>query len=158
MTITTRGAADTDYPAIMALVYELAVFQNAADKVKNTAEQMLQDKELFHCLIAENENKEIVGIATYFFAYYTWFGKSLYLDDLYVSRKFRGNNAGTLLLKKLFDIAKTTGCKKVRWQVSDWNKPAIAFYKKLGAHFEEEYYNCDFDEAAIMALSAATVE
>ena len=48
MMITTRAAADTDYPAIMALVYELAVFQNAADKVKNTAEQMLQDKELFH--------------------------------------------------------------------------------------------------------------
>lgn len=153
MHITTRMAADSDYPAIMALVIELAVFQNAAAKVHNSAEQMLSDKDLFHCIVAETDDKTIIGVATYFFGYYTWFGKSLYLDDLYVSHAFRGNKAGRLLLHKLFDIARTSGCKKVRWQVSEWNKPAIDFYKRLGGHIDTEFYNCDFDEQAIHAIA-----
>ena len=40
---------------------------------------------------------------------------------------------GTKLLKKIFEVAKAENCKRVRWQVSDWNTSAIEFYKKCGA-------------------------
>ena len=95
-------AVDTDYPAIMDLVIELAVFQNAGDKVNNSADQMLSEKHLFHCIVAETDDKKIIGVATFFFAYYTWFGKSIYLDDLYVTPAYRGSGAGKLLLATLF--------------------------------------------------------
>lgn len=48
----------------------------------------------------------MVGIATYFYTYYTWVGKSLYLDDLYVLQAYRGQKVGKSLLARLFTIAK----------------------------------------------------
>ena len=88
-------------------------------------------------------------MALYFFAYFTWMGKSLYLDDLYVKEAFRGNKIGTNLLKEIFEFAKKEKCKRVRWQVLNWNKPAIGLYTKCGANINNEWNNCDFDESAI---------
>ena len=34
-------------------------------------------------------------MSLYYFAYYTWVGKTLYLDDLYVKESYRGNGLGT---------------------------------------------------------------
>jgi GNAT superfamily N-acetyltransferase len=149
MNITIRKAIEEDVAAILSLVKELAVFQNSSGKVINTVDQMLEEKDLFQCFVAENEQKEIVGIASYFFAYYTWVGKSLYLDDLYVKASCRGQKIGSELLKQIFKVARMENCKRVRWQVSDWNKPALEFYKKCGAEIEDEYCICDFDAKAI---------
>ena len=157
MPISTRLAAETDFPAVLDLIKGLAAYQGTPEKVLNTVDQMIADKHLFDCIVAENERKEIVGIATYFHAYYTWTGKALYLDDLYVKEESRGQKVGSLLLDKFFEIARENSCRKVRWQVSDWNEPAITFYKKLGAFIDQEPYNCDFDEAAVLACSPMNV-
>jgi GNAT superfamily N-acetyltransferase len=151
MRIIIRQAVEADFSGVLALIKGLAEFQQESHKVTNSVEQMVADKDLFNCLIAEDESGNIAGIATYFYAYYTWSGKSLYLDDLYVLEAYRGQKAGTMLLDKLFDIARAENCKRVRWQVSNWNEQAILFYKKLGAHIDKEIYNCDFDEAAMVA-------
>jgi len=76
----------------------------------------------FNCIVAVNSNGQIIGFATYFFAFYSWTGKSVYLDDLFVLENFRGQQIGTRLMDKIFEIARITDCKKVRWQVSKWNK------------------------------------
>ena len=149
MNITIRKATEEDFAEILSLVNELAVFQHSPEKVTNSSEQMRKEKNLFNCFVAENEQREIVGIASYFFAYYTWVGKSLYLDDLYVKQSFRGQKIGSELLRQIFEVAKSENCKRVRWQVSEWNKPALEFYKKCGAAIEEEYCICDFDAKGI---------
>ena len=149
MHVTIRKATQEDFTAILGLVTELAVFQNSSHKVTNTVEQMVQEKNYFNAFIAQTADGEIVGVATYFFAYYTWVGKSLYLDDLYVKQNKRGLKIGSALLKQIFEVAKDAHCKRVRWQVSDWNKSAINFYEKCGAGFDDECVNCDFDENAI---------
>src|SRR3954452_25615312 len=146
---TVRKAAEEDYAEILSLVKELAVFQNSLEKVVNTLDQMVEEKDLFQCFVAESEQKEIVGIASYFLAYYTWVGKSLYLDDLYVKESCRGQKIGSELLEKIFEVAKTENCKRVRWQVSDWNTNAIEFYKKIGAEIDEESSICDFNTDGI---------
>ena len=150
--MTIRKATEDDFAAILDLVVELAVFQNTPNKVTNTVELMKQEKAYFNAYVAQTSNGEIAGIATYFFAYYTWVGKSLYLDDLYVREDKRGLKIGSALLKQIFEVAKNENCKRVRWQVSNWNKPAIAFYKKCGAELDDECVNCDFDESAINAF------
>ena len=88
-------------------------------------------------------------VATYFIAYYTWVGKSLYLDDLYIKEPYRGLKVGSALLSKIFEIARQEDCKRVRWLVLDWNKPAIKFYEKCGAKISKQEYVCDFDEKGI---------
>ena len=149
MKIKIRKAVESDYPAILALVKQLATFEKFPDKVTNTAKLMREEKDFFQGILAENEEKEIIGIAIYFFAYYTWVGKALYLDDIYVKETFRGNKIGTKLLKEIFKVAKKENCKRVRWQVLSWNKPAIDFYEKCGATIDNEWINCDFDENGI---------
>ncbi len=149
MNTTIRKAVEEDFTSILSLVKELAVFQKSPEKVTNTVEQMKEEKNFFRCFIAENEQKEIVGMASYSFVYYTWVGKSFYLDDLYVKESCRGQKIGSELLKKIFEVAKNENCKRVRWQVSEWNKPALEFYKKCGAEIEEEYCSCNFDAKGI---------
>jgi GNAT superfamily N-acetyltransferase len=149
MNITIRKATEEDFPSILSMIKELAEFEKAPEKVTNSIEQMKVEKDLFHCFLAENDNSEIVGMALYFFAYFTWIGKSLYLDDLYVKEKYRGNKIGTALLKKIFEVAKQENCKRVRWQVLNWNHPAIEFYKKSGAIIDDEWSNCDFDKKGV---------
>ncbi len=149
MSIIIRDGSEADFPAILSLVKELAVFQNTPERVLNTVEQMKEEMPLFRCLIAETKEHEIVGMATYFFAYYTWVGKSLFLDDLYVQDAYRGRGIGSQLLDRIFEIARDEKCKRVRWLVSDWNKSAIEFYEKCGAEIDHEACVCDVEGVAI---------
>ncbi len=138
-----RKAEESDFPKIIELIKELAAFEKAPEKVTNTVEQMKNEKEYFHCFVAENETDGIIAFALYFFAYYTWVGKSLYLDDIYVKEEFRGKKAGYKLLTKIFEVAKKENCKRIRWQVLNWNTDALEFYKKIGATTDDEWINCD---------------
>ena len=83
-------------------------------------------------------------MALYFYAYYTWVGKCLYLDDLYVKPEFRGKNIGKELLDKIIETAKQENCKKVKWQVLDWNTDAVRFYERYGAKVNGEWMNCEY--------------
>lgn len=142
MHIKIRKAEERDLPAILGLVKELAEFENGLDKVSNSLEQMQEEKDFFHCYVAEKE-EEVIGMALYYFVYYTWVGKSLYLEDLYVKGAYRGQNIGTQLMEKVMETARHENCKRFRLQVLHWNEPAIGFYEKHGFTVDKEWYNCD---------------
>lgn len=144
MQISLREANSNDYDEIMSMIKELALFEKAPDKVTNSVARMNDEKDFFNCIVAENENGEIMGMALYFFAYYTWVGKSMYLDDLYVKPIFRKQGVGTKLLNEIFKISKDKKCNRIRWQVLDWNHSAINLYKKIGMTLDYEWVNCDF--------------
>ncbi len=149
MNITIRKANEADFPEILSLINELATFEKAPEKVTNTVELMKAENKFFDCFVAETENKEIVGMALYFFAYYTWVGKSLYLDDLYVKESYRKLKVGSALLNQVFEIARSENCKRVRWQVLNWNKNAIQMYNRIGAEIDDEWLNCSFESDGI---------
>ncbi len=146
--ITIRKGTEKDFPAILELIKELAAFEKGLKEVTNSVEKMQKEKNIFHSFVAEIDNK-IIGIAIYFFAYFTWVGKSLYLDDIYVKEDYRGQKIGIKLLKKIFEIAKKENCSRVRWQVLDWNYQAVKFYEKYGAKISKEWLNCDFNKKDI---------
>jgi GNAT superfamily N-acetyltransferase len=150
MNYSIRPAVETDFPAILAIIKALALFENAPDKVTNSVEQMMEEKDCFRCFVAETEQKKIAGISLYFFAYYTWVGKSLYLDDLYVLEEYRRQGIAAALLQAVFDVAREVNCKRVRWQVLNWNVNAIQLYEKCGATIDNEWSNCDFDRQGIV--------
>jgi GNAT superfamily N-acetyltransferase len=142
MTIDIRKAEPTDFEEIYSLIIEFAEFIKTPEKVTTTPAQMIKDKDYFNCFIAVDKNK-VVGFATYFIAYYSWTGKAVYLDDLYVLKEYRGLGTGSKLLDKVIEAAKSENCIKVKWQVSNWNKKAIEFYKMRGATIDEVEINCD---------------
>ena len=143
MTVTIRKIDERDFLVLISLFKEFALFEKLPEKMTNSVEQMLREKEYLTGFVAVNDADEILDYATYFFGYYTWIGKSLYMDDLYVRPDFRGAGVGTKLIKEVIAFAKAENCKKLRWQVSEWNQPAIDFYKSLGANVDAVESNCD---------------
>ncbi len=144
MKYTVRKALPQDFSDIDRLIHELAVFEKAPEQHTNSVQQMLEEQEYFDALVVENQEGEIVAMALYFIAYFTWVGKSLYLDDLYVREAFRHQGIGRMLIERIFEIAREENCKRLRWQVLDWNTPAVEWYKKLGANMDGSWINCDF--------------
>jgi diamine N-acetyltransferase len=143
MSITIRKGHPQDFTAILSLINEFATFQKTPEKVTVTTAQMLADENLFQCFVAATEDGDIIGFASFFAAYYSWTGKAIYLDDLYIQTAFRKKGIGKMLLDAVVQLAKEQQCKKVRWQVSRWNTEAINFYKQAGALVDETEINCD---------------
>jgi GNAT superfamily N-acetyltransferase len=141
MTITIRMAAKADLPAVYELFREFAVFQKTPEKLYITLDQLIADEQYFNCLVAEVEGR-IVGFASFFVAYYSWTGRGVYLDDLYVNVENRKFGIGKRLLNGVIDLAKAEGCKTVRWLVSRWNANAIEFYKTIGAQIDDTEMTC----------------
>ena len=143
MTLKIEKIQEHDFDDLITLFLEFATFQQTPEKMTNSHELMLRDKDYIHGFVARDENNNIVGYVTMFYAYYTWVGKSLYMDDLYVCERYRGKGLGTALINKVISAAKDENCSRLRWQVSSWNEPAIAFYKSLGAKIDDVEMNCD---------------
>jgi GNAT superfamily N-acetyltransferase len=141
--VRIRSATPADVPLILRLVRELAEFEREPDAVVAT-EDMLSDA-LFganpaaEAVIAEHES-EPVGFALFFQNFSTWTGRpGMYLEDLYVTPAARGLGVGTALLRHLARIAVERGYGRFEWAVLDWNEPAIAFYRSVGAFGMDEW-------------------
>ncbi|WP_374298038.1 N-acetyltransferase family protein [Sphingomonas sp.] len=138
-----RSATPADVPAILRFVRELAAFEREPDSVEAT-EAMLMDalfgeRPAAEAVIAEI-NSQPTGFALFFHSFSTWTGRrSLYLEDLYVTPEARGQGLGAALLRHLAGIALDRGCARFEWSVLDWNAPAIAFYRAMGAVGMEEW-------------------
>lgn len=142
---TIRKGIKSDLPQVLELIKELALFEKAPHEVDNTIQRMEEDgfgdNPIFDFFVAEKGEK-ILGISIYYFRYSTWKGKRLYLEDLVVQEAQRGSGIGKLLFEKTIAQAKLDNCTGMMWQVLDWNEPAIDFYKKYNARFEDEWVNC----------------
>lgn len=108
----------------------------------NSVERMREEAAFFNAFVVKDV-EEIVGFASYFFTYHSWSGKGMYLDDLYVTASHRSKNIGNKLMDKIIETAKNNGCHSLRWLVSEWNKPAINYYEKLGADVSHTEMTCE---------------
>lgn len=140
--IIIRQAGRKDMAEIHGLVRELAIYEKAEPEFVATLEEYEADFEagVFEAQVAEVEGK-VVGMILYYLTYSTWKGKMLYLEDFVVLTEYRRYGIGQLLFDALQGVAKKKGCKLIKWQVLDWNEPAIKFYKKNGAIIEKEWWN-----------------
>ncbi len=91
-------------------------------------------------------------MALWYFAYSTWKGKVLYLEDIIVKKDFRGMGIGSLLFNELILLAAKHRAKRMQWQVLNWNEPAIRFYQKYGANLSSEWLNGSLTEEQILNL------
>ncbi len=137
-----RLATREDLPAIHALVRELAIYEKAEEEFTASLEDYRRDMQagIFEALVAETEG-EISGMALYYMTYSTWKGRMLYLEDFVVKEAMRGRGIGEALFKAFLAEARKKNCRLVKWQVLDWNEPAIRFYKKFNTLFEDEWLN-----------------
>ena len=147
-----RKGEKEDMHGVLALIKELAVFEKEPDAVLITEEDLIRDgfgtNPLFQVFVAEVE-KEIVGIALYYYRYSTWKGKTIHLEDLVVKDSMRGTGLGYALYSEIIKQGKKDQVRRIEWNVLDWNTPAIDFYEKSGAKVLDEWRVAQMDENAI---------
>jgi len=145
MDITVRRATKEDCPRILELIQELAIYERAPDEVTVTPGHFLEsgfgEKPVWWGFVAEIDDR-VVGFALYYIRYSTWKGQAMYLEDILVTNEMRGKGIGKLLFDRLIEEAKEKKFNRIIWQVLDWNEPAINFYKKYNADFDNGWINC----------------
>lgn len=145
MSVIIRKGFPEDIVNALHLVKELAAFELAPNEVEVTIEEMIQwgfgSDKLFDFFVAE-KNNTIIGMALYYYKYSTWKGKCLFLEDIIVTENERGHGIGKLLFNEVIKVAKKEKVRRMEWQVLDWNKPAIHFYKTYDATLDSEWINC----------------
>jgi GNAT superfamily N-acetyltransferase len=153
--LSIRPANAGDVPMLNTLIHEFAEFERLS--VAATEGALLRDgfseSPKFRVLVAEWQG-QLAGY-TLFFDYYSSFeGRAgLFLEDIYVRGQYRGKGIGKALLTRVASIAKEQKCFGVRWQVLDWNTPAIEFYKGLGATFLDDWKTISLDGDALERLA-----
>src|SRR5208283_4032057 len=152
-----RSAIAADVAQILAFIQALAAFEREPDAVVATEAGLLRDgfgpNPFYSCLIADCDGQP-AGFALFFYNYSTWEGRpGIYLEDLFVLPEFRGLGVGKALLQRVAAIAVDKGCQRLQWEVLDWNKPAIDFYRAMGAEFLDEWRNVRLGGEAITRLA-----
>jgi GNAT superfamily N-acetyltransferase len=141
--LVIRRGTERDVPTILKLIRGLAVYERLAHEVEATTARVRAHgfgrRRYFETIICRRGGTP-VGFALYFFTYSTFLARpTLYLEDLFVLPEERGTGAGKALLRALARIAVRRGCGRLEWAVLDWNRPAIGFYKRLGAKLRRQW-------------------
>jgi len=148
MSLTIRDAVLEDCPRLMELIRELALFEKAPQEVTVSMDEFEDAgfgiNPVWWAFVAEY-NGHIVAMSLYYIRYSTWKGRRLYLEDIIVTEEMRGMGIGKVLLDHTINYAKENGFSGMMWQVLDWNKPAIDFYKKYDTKLDEEWINVSID-------------
>lgn len=160
MPITIRPAEERDCARILAFIRDLAEYERLSHEVVTTEEKLrrtLFGERRFAESIIANLDGEPVGFAVFFHNYSTFLGQpGIYLEDLYVRPAARGRGVGEKLLAHLARLAIDRGCGRLEWWVLDWNEPALAFYRKLGAVPMDEWTVQRVTGSALEALARRT--
>jgi len=142
MSYSIREGEKKDMQAVLELINELALFEKLPNEVEISIQDLLRDgfsdKPKFKTFVAE-EDAVIIGVALFYERYSTWKGRIFHLEDLIVRKDKRGLGAGFSLYQAVLKFAHDTGAKRVSWDVLDWNKDAINFYKNTGATILEDW-------------------
>jgi diamine N-acetyltransferase len=153
VSIRIREAEPEDGPLICELVRELAAYERLSHEVDATQQQLVEalfspPGRLF-CDIAE-WNGEPAGFALWFLNFSSFRGRfGVYLEDLFVRPAFRGRGLGKALMEKLAKRCTQEGWTRFEWAVLDWNKPAIDFYRAIGATVMDDWRICRLTGAAL---------
>ncbi len=159
--ITVRPAEPEDVPTLHGFVGELAEYERLRHEFtagpEALAAALFGRRPVAEALVAELGG-DPAGFALFFPTYSTFLGRQgLYLEDLYVRRPLRGRGLGGALLKAVAGVAVARGCGRLEWSVLNWNEPAIAVYRRLGAVPMADWtlYRLTGDALSVLADGAA---
>jgi diamine N-acetyltransferase len=157
MRVTVRAARPNDVKTVFEMISALADYERLLHEVEATPEQVAEalfgDAPRVFCDLAEIDGK-IVGFALWFYTFSTFRGKhGLYVEDLFVTPAYRGHGVGRALLGHLAARCVAEDLGRLEWSVLDWNEPAIAFYRSMGARLMDGWTMCRLDGMALERLA-----
>lgn len=116
---------------------------------------MLTDGRHMSCLLAfDGDGGDPAGFATWCLTFPAGRGLALYMKEIFVSSRYRGQHVGSALLSHLLDIAQDEGCTRMDWQTDGSNAASQGFYEKIGApRFDKLTFRIDAADFARFSRS-----
>ena len=154
--VTIHPADPNDVSILYELIKALAEYEKLSHEVVGS-ESDLQDhlfgpRPYAEAILAKVEGQP-VGFALFFHNYSTFLMQpGIYLEDLFVLPQYRRQGIGKRLIAYVGKIALARKCGRFEWNVLDWNEPAIAFYKGIGAEIKPEWRLCRVTGEALAAF------
>lgn len=141
--VSIRTATEQDAGLILTFIKDLAAYEKLSHEVVATEELLKQTllgrQHAAEVLIADYQGSP-AGFALFFHNFSSFLGRpGIYIEDLYIHPHMRGKGIGKNLLAYIAYLATERGCGRVEWRVLDWNRPAIEFYRSLGAEAMDEW-------------------
>lgn len=134
---TIRDATISDVPEILAMIRELADYERLSHEVAASRESLTENlfgpKRVAEAMLAECDGRA-AGYAIYFYNFSTFLGRpGLFVEDIFVRPQFRRRGIASEFFRRLAQRAIERKCGRMEFSVLDWNKPALDFYRSLGA-------------------------
>ena len=129
-----RPAVEADIPELVAMIRELAEFENLTDQVVITEDDLalglFGPDAVARDSVVEDGDGGLAGHALWYRTFSTFLGRTgIWLEDIYIRPEHRRQGYASALLTYLRD--QTEG--RMEWDVLEWNASAIDFYQRLGA-------------------------
>lgn len=158
MTTQIRRARPGDEADIVAMIHELAEFEQAPQECTVTEDQitaaLFTDDAVACCHIAEVDGAT-AAMALWFRNFSTWDGVAgIHLEDLFVRKAFRRRGLARALLATLARECVERGYSRLGWAVLDWNVDAIALYDAVGGRQMSEWITYRVSGPELSALAA----
>jgi len=129
-----RRAERRDMPEVLELIKELAKIKKG-DKITIDVYDLMRDgfsePSNFYMYVAESE-REIVGF-TLFYGAFSLTGKSIFIEDAYVTKAYKKQGIGLSLFSKVLDFSMQKNVYKIVWLLLSKYKSLEELYLRAGA-------------------------
>lgn len=138
MTFRVRSFEESDIPALLELMRQLAEFEGYIDEFRVSEADLrafgLSGKPRFGALVALcPSSRAPVGMAVYYSVPWTYdMRPNLVLKELFVTAEARNRGVGEVLMAELRRCAQRAGASRIRWLVLKDNTGARRFYERMG--------------------------
>jgi GNAT superfamily N-acetyltransferase len=146
---------DSDFEDTWLLFHALAryyrkwAYQRSEDETREYVRERVLGDDSDIRMALSLLNDKVVGLATFSIMYPSPHSAAqLYIKELYVDEKFRGQGAGRAMMKFLARYALDHGCSRLDWSAETDNPGAVEFYTAIGAKPVEEkvYFRFENDD------------
>ena len=138
-----RDATPSDLPDILRLVRGLAEYEKLEQEFHATeagyAEAFFGPQPHAFAMLAEADGAA-VAVCVWYRTFSSFAGRpAIWIEDIFVDPAHRKQGLARAAFALLARRALNEGCAALEWNVLDWNAPAIAAYRAMGAVGREEW-------------------
>ena len=113
------------------------------------------DRRAAEAVVAELDG-EPAGFALFTTSFSTFLCRpGIWLEDVFVRPEHRRAGIGRALVEHVASLAVERGRGRMEWSALDWNEPALAFYRELGARPLTDWIVHRVDGGALRSLGAS---
>jgi diamine N-acetyltransferase len=152
-----RDATRADLPEVFRLVRALAEYERLLHEFVATeadyAAALFGPSPAAQAMLAEVQGRA-VAVCLWYRIFPSFSGKpGIWIEDVFVEPAHRRKGLGTAVFRLLAARVLAEGGATLEWNVLDWNAPAIAAYRGMGAVPRDQWTDMRVSGDALRALA-----